>query len=162
MTADTQPTLSPEQDAYLRSRSDWMGAYLVLHAWGVIALAMAFFIAWPNPLSFVIAVVVIGGRQLGLAILMHDAAHRALAPETASPAASFAGALTILLREGLEALLIVVAIIMDREGEPSLRKTIERIKRLEAEEWEAELALAAKEGRSPDPRKSPTQWKRVG
>ena len=78
MTTDTQPQLSPEQDAYLRERSDWMGAYLVLHAWGVIALAMAFFVAWPNPLSFIVAVVVIGGRQLGLAILMHDAAHRAL------------------------------------------------------------------------------------
>jgi fatty acid desaturase len=78
MTADSLPTLSPEQDAYLRDRSDVVGACLVLHAWGVIALAMAFFIAWPNPLSFIVAVVVIGGRQLGLAILMHDAAHRAL------------------------------------------------------------------------------------
>jgi len=82
MTANTQPTLSPAQDTYLRERSDWMGAYLVLHAWGVIALAMAFFVAWPNPLSFVVAVVIIGGRQLGLAILMHDAAHRALFKNT--------------------------------------------------------------------------------
>ena len=40
-----------------------------------------------------------------------DAAERALGPGEASPAASFAGALTILLREGLEALLIVVAMI---------------------------------------------------
>jgi hypothetical protein len=82
MTANTQPTLSPEQDAFLRERSDWMGTYLVLHAWCVIALAMAFFIAWPNPLSFLVAVLVIGGRQLGLAILMHDAAHRALFKNT--------------------------------------------------------------------------------
>ena len=82
MTADTQPSLSPEQDAFLRERSDWMGAYLVLHAWGVIGLAMAFFVMWPNPLSFIVAVVVIGGRQLGLAILMHDAAHRALFKNT--------------------------------------------------------------------------------
>jgi fatty acid desaturase len=82
MTADTQPSLSPEQDAFLRERSDWMGAYLVLHAWGVIALAMAFFLMWPNPLSFIVAVVLIGGRQLGLAILMHDAAHRALFKNT--------------------------------------------------------------------------------
>ncbi|WP_416547218.1 fatty acid desaturase family protein [Limnohabitans sp. DCL3] len=82
MTTDTLPRLSPEQSAYLRERSDWMGVYLVLHAWGVMALAMAFFIAWPNPLSYLIAVVVIGGRQLGLAILMHDAAHRALFKNT--------------------------------------------------------------------------------
>ncbi len=77
-----QPVLSSEQDAFLRERSDWMGAYLVLHAWGVMALAMSFFVAWPNPLSFLVAVVVIGGRQLGLAILMHDAAHRALFKNT--------------------------------------------------------------------------------
>ncbi len=40
-----------------------------------------------------------------------DVAQRALAPAEASAAASFAGAFTILLREGLEALLIVVAMI---------------------------------------------------
>lgn len=40
-----------------------------------------------------------------------DASERALAPEAASPAASFVGAFTILLREGLEALLIVVAML---------------------------------------------------
>ena len=43
---------------------------------------MAFFVAWPNPLSLIVAVLVIGGRQLGLAILMHDAAHRALFKNT--------------------------------------------------------------------------------
>ncbi|WP_300559226.1 fatty acid desaturase family protein [Limnohabitans sp. Rim8] len=78
----THPMLTPEQDAFLRERSDWMGAYLVLHAWGMVALAMAFFVAWPNPLSFIVAVIVIGGRQLGMAILMHDAAHRALFKNT--------------------------------------------------------------------------------
>jgi high-affinity iron transporter len=40
-----------------------------------------------------------------------DAAERALAPQQASAVSSFAGAFTILLREGLEALLIVVAMI---------------------------------------------------
>ncbi|QSF55651.1 FTR1 family protein [Brevundimonas fontaquae] len=40
-----------------------------------------------------------------------DTAERALAPQKADNVASFAGAFTILLREGLEALLIVVAMI---------------------------------------------------
>jgi fatty acid desaturase len=78
MQPEYQTLLPTQQTTYLRERSNAMGAYLVLHAWGVIALSMAFFVAWPNPLSFIVAVVVIGGRQLGLAILMHDAAHRAL------------------------------------------------------------------------------------
>jgi high-affinity iron transporter len=42
---------------------------------------------------------------------MLDAAEGALAPQHASPVSSFAGAFTILLREGLEALLIVVAML---------------------------------------------------
>ena len=73
-----QDWLSAEQQDALRERSNLMGLYLVAHAWVLIFLAMALFALWPNPLSFLVAFVVIGGRQLGLAILMHDAAHRLL------------------------------------------------------------------------------------
>ena len=74
--------LTAEEDQALRARSNAMGFYLVLHAWGTIFLAMALFVAWPNPLTFLLAVILIGGRQLGLAILMHDAAHRLLFKNT--------------------------------------------------------------------------------
>jgi fatty acid desaturase len=40
------------------------------------------FIVWPNPFTYILAVMLIGARQLGLAILMHDAAHGALHPNT--------------------------------------------------------------------------------
>jgi fatty acid desaturase len=36
---------------------------------------MALFALWPNPLTLAVAIMIVGGRQLGLAILMHDAAH---------------------------------------------------------------------------------------
>lgn len=62
----------------LAERSDLWGAWLVLHCWGVIAAAMALFLVWPNPLTLILAVMIIGSRQLGLAILMHEAAHNAL------------------------------------------------------------------------------------
>jgi fatty acid desaturase len=67
--------LTPEQIRSLRGKSDLMGALLVLHAWSLIAGGMVLFAWWPNPLTFMLAVTVIGTRQLGLAILMHDAAH---------------------------------------------------------------------------------------
>jgi fatty acid desaturase len=67
--------LGPEQTSMLRGKSDLVGALLVLHAWALIAGSMALFVWWPNPFTFLLAVMVIGGRQLGLAILMHDAAH---------------------------------------------------------------------------------------
>ncbi len=59
----------------LCQKSDWMGTVLVLHCWAVIILSCALFIVWPNPLSYIVAVFIIGSRQLGLAILMHDGAH---------------------------------------------------------------------------------------
>ncbi|MEM6310069.1 MAG: fatty acid desaturase family protein [Pseudomonadota bacterium] len=62
----------------LSARSDGMGLWLILHCWGVIALAVGLFALWPNPLTFLLAVILIGSRQLGLAILMHEAAHNAL------------------------------------------------------------------------------------
>ena len=67
--------LTDDEIGRLRRRSNVVGALLVLHAWGVIGAAMALVALWPNPLTLLIGVVVVGGRQLGLAILMHDAAH---------------------------------------------------------------------------------------
>lgn len=75
MALEASRLLTPEQVQRLRGKSDLVGALLVLHAWGLVFAGMALFVAWPNPLTFVIALTVIGARQLGLAILMHDAAH---------------------------------------------------------------------------------------
>ena len=69
---------TPDEIRPLARRSDLAGALLVLHCWGVVAGAIALFALWPNALTFLLAVVLIGSRQLGLAILMHDAAHNAL------------------------------------------------------------------------------------
>lgn len=74
----TEAWLSAEDEARLRTRSNVMGLYLVAHAWALVFAAMALFAAWPNPLTFLIAFVIISNRQLGLAILMHDASHRLL------------------------------------------------------------------------------------
>ncbi|MFN5511111.1 MAG: fatty acid desaturase family protein [Burkholderiales bacterium] len=70
--------LSEAEDAELRRRSNLMGVWLVLHAWGLIALAMVLCAMFPNPLTVLLGIVIVGNRQLGLAILMHDAAHRLL------------------------------------------------------------------------------------
>ncbi|TXL73261.1 fatty acid desaturase [Vineibacter terrae] len=75
MLAKPTDYLTADEMRTLRRKSDIVGALLVLHAWGLILGAMALFAWWPNPLTFVLAVMVIGTRQLGIAILMHDAAH---------------------------------------------------------------------------------------
>jgi fatty acid desaturase len=75
---DPTEKFSAEDMAAVRGRSDLTGALCVVHAWGVIAACMFLFALLPNPLTFLIAVVLIGSRQLGLAILMHDGAHGVL------------------------------------------------------------------------------------
>lgn len=67
--------LSAEQLAAVRDRHDWKAAALILHAWALVFAAMALFVWWPNLVTFLLAAAIIGGRQLGLAILMHDGAH---------------------------------------------------------------------------------------
>ena len=68
---------TPEAWAPFQSRSTWKGPLLVVHCWAVIAAAIALGV-W-QPLLIPICVMVIGTRQLGLAILMHEAAHGVLA-----------------------------------------------------------------------------------
>lgn len=67
-----------EEWAPLAARSSWKGLALVAHCWLVISAAVLMAIIWPITLP--LAVVIIGARQLGLAILLHDAAHGALYP----------------------------------------------------------------------------------
>lgn len=70
--------LTSDEIRPLAVRSDLWGAWMVAHCWLVIGAALALFAVWPNVLTFLAAVILIGSRQLGLAILMHEAAHNAL------------------------------------------------------------------------------------
>jgi fatty acid desaturase len=80
---DPKDVFTPDEWARFSKRSSWAGLACVAGAWAVIIGAGALFVAWPNPLTYVIAIMLIGARQLGLAILMHDAAHGALHANTA-------------------------------------------------------------------------------
>src|SRR6201994_3859124 len=75
---DPKTVFTPQEWGRLTSRSSWRGMWLVLHAWGTIAASIALVTIWPNPLTWLIAVMIVGTRQLGLAILMHEAAHGGL------------------------------------------------------------------------------------
>jgi fatty acid desaturase len=70
--------LAPAELAALRERVEWKGIALVAHAWAVILGSIALVALFPNPLTYLLAVLLIGSRQLGLAILMHEGAHGCL------------------------------------------------------------------------------------
>jgi fatty acid desaturase len=68
--------VTQDELAALRERVEWKGIALIAHAWLVILGAIALVAAFRNPLTWLLAVMLIGSRQLGLAILMHEGAHR--------------------------------------------------------------------------------------
>jgi fatty acid desaturase len=67
---------------FLRVES-WRGWWSVIVDWALIAATFALVAMFPNPLTIVGALFIIGTRQLGLAVLMHEAAHHTLLPNRA-------------------------------------------------------------------------------
>jgi fatty acid desaturase len=67
---------SLDEWAALTARSAWKGLWWVAHCWGVIGAAMIVGALWP--VTIPLGVLIVGTRQLGLFVLMHDAAHGGL------------------------------------------------------------------------------------
>tara|TARA_B100001778_G_scaffold301733_1_gene277932 strand:- start:72 stop:1019 length:948 start_codon:yes stop_codon:yes gene_type:complete len=67
--------LSEDEIKYLKKKDDLRGISLIFHAWVVIFICVSIYSLFPNAFTFLLAVILIGGRQLGLAILMHEGAH---------------------------------------------------------------------------------------
>ena len=49
--------------------------------WGIVFFAFWLVARWPNPATVLAALLLIGARQLGFAVLMHEASHRSLFAE---------------------------------------------------------------------------------
>lgn len=70
--------LSREEIDSLLEIQDWRGWLTIGTNWAIVAASFAL-VAWaPNPVTVVVALVLIGTRQLGMAVVMHEAAHRTL------------------------------------------------------------------------------------
>src|SRR5262249_51921213 len=77
--------LSEDELVAVRERLTWKGVAMIVHAWALIIGAIAL-VAWCSHsflviLVYPLAVGIIGSRQLGLNILMHDGAHGCLSPD---------------------------------------------------------------------------------
>ena len=70
--------VSREEIAELLAFHDARGWLSVLGNWAIVFAAMALVARWPTPLTVLLALFAIGARQLGFAVLMHEAAHRSL------------------------------------------------------------------------------------
>lgn len=70
--------LSPDELAEVTAKSDLRAAWLLGCNVLIVVAAFALAAVWPNLLTVVIAVALLGARQLGFGILMHEAGHRLL------------------------------------------------------------------------------------
>ena len=70
-----QDLLTTEEMSHCLSRSNPRAAGMFVANWLIIAAAFALFALWPNPLTFITGAIILGGRQLGLAVLYHDCSH---------------------------------------------------------------------------------------
>ena len=73
-----QDLLSKEQLKIIRKKRDWINVVSISMNWLQILAAMALFFYFPNALTFLLSVIVIGSRQFALAVLAHDGAHNLL------------------------------------------------------------------------------------
>lgn len=76
--ARASDVLSRDQMRALTRRSNLRGFWALGSTWAVIFGTFAALAVWPHPWMFLLAIVILGGRQLALAILMHEASHRTL------------------------------------------------------------------------------------
>ena len=73
-----QDLLSKEQLKIIRKKRGWINVVSISLNWLQIIAAMALFFYFPNVLTFLLSVIVIGSRQFALAVLAHDGAHNLL------------------------------------------------------------------------------------
>jgi fatty acid desaturase len=70
--------LTKDEVKFFTSKSDFHGWCLLLANWIAIVLIFVLVAQYTNPLTIVLAIVLLGGRQLGLSVLMHECGHRSL------------------------------------------------------------------------------------
>tara|TARA_B110000503_G_scaffold38738_2_gene63647 strand:- start:28172 stop:29077 length:906 start_codon:yes stop_codon:yes gene_type:complete len=70
--------LTRDEVACFTAKSDWQAWRMVLGTWLFIAAIFATVAVWPNPLTLLVAVILLAGRQLALSVLMHDCGHHTL------------------------------------------------------------------------------------
>ncbi|MEO2176172.1 MAG: fatty acid desaturase, partial [bacterium] len=60
----------------ITSRNNWLGASIVLFDWVVIIGTFVLVSMYTNPLTILLGVFVLGARQLGLGVIVHETGHR--------------------------------------------------------------------------------------
>jgi fatty acid desaturase len=67
--------LTAEEKRELVTRSNFRAGWMLTVNIAMIVGAFALAIAWPNPVTILVAILILGGRQLGFGVINHECAH---------------------------------------------------------------------------------------
>jgi fatty acid desaturase len=70
--------MTHEEIRYFSKKSDLQALWLIAFNWGMIVAIFAMVAVWTNPVTIILAIILMGGRQLGLGVIMHEAGHGSL------------------------------------------------------------------------------------
>ena len=70
--------LTEQEFARITRKDNFLAASMIATDW--LLIGGAFFVAgaYPNPVTIILAIILIGSRQLGLSVIVHEAGHRTL------------------------------------------------------------------------------------
>ena len=75
---DASLFLSAAEQKEVLKRDDLKGLWEVIKSWAIIFITFAVVFNYPNVLTIIIGLFVLGGRQLAISVLMHDTSHKSL------------------------------------------------------------------------------------
>lgn len=75
---DASKYLTSEEQKELHQRSDVKGLIEVIKTWSIIGFTFALVYFYTNVFTVIVALFILGGRQLGCSIIMHDTSHKSM------------------------------------------------------------------------------------
>lgn len=73
-----QSVLTATELEQVTGKSNFNAMWIIFVDYAIIAIAFAVMAVWPNPLTLLAGIFVLGGRQLALAVIVHECGHRTL------------------------------------------------------------------------------------
>ncbi|MFT4798317.1 MAG: fatty acid desaturase [Candidatus Azotimanducaceae bacterium] len=70
--------LTADELSAVTKRSDWRATRIVLFDWAIIISSFYLMASYPNPITILLGIFLLGARQLGLGVIVHEAGHRTL------------------------------------------------------------------------------------
>lgn len=70
--------LTEEEVDDITTSDNWAGVQIILFDWTVIVGILWLTAHCPNPFTILLAIILLGGRQLALGVVVHETGHRSL------------------------------------------------------------------------------------